>query len=176
MIGADASIFDFIQQADNHPTNLVISGNRIAGLVSLHDIQQLPVRAALFALITSLEMAMALAIEGTWLHSDDWIQKLSEGRQEKLREQIVSATKNDSFVSAIAFTQFSDKADLIRRSGLLSQSRKSLEISFRNIQGLRDNLAHANSYAATPEDAKKVCEIVLTIYKLKENILSTLGA
>lgn len=63
LIAADASIFDFIMQADRHPTNLVVSGSQIAGLVSLSDIQQLPVRAALFSAITSFEMAMALVIE-----------------------------------------------------------------------------------------------------------------
>ena len=59
VIGADASIIDFVTTADERQTRLVVSGDRVAGLVSLSDLQQLPVRAALFTLITRLEIAMA---------------------------------------------------------------------------------------------------------------------
>lgn len=151
VIGADASIFDFIQQADTHPTNLVISGNRVAGLVSLFDIQQLPVRAAIFALVTSFEMALALAIECRWPSPEDWLAMLSEGRQEKLKAEIEKSRRSDTFVSAIAFTQFADKADLVRKAGMLEGISCSLKVDLADIQSLRDNIAHANSYADTPE-------------------------
>ena len=67
VIGADASIIDFVKNADERATRLVVSGDRVAGLVSLSDLQQLPVRAALFTLITRLEMAMAERIETEWV-------------------------------------------------------------------------------------------------------------
>lgn len=174
VIGADASIFDFIRQADTHPTNLVVSGNRIAGLVSLYDIQQLPVRAALFALITSLEMAMAEAVKARWPRASDWMEGLSDGRRKKLAGLIAKARTDDSFVSEIAFTQFSDKADLIAKGKLLSGSRRALEREFGAIRDLRDKLAHANSYAHTPEAAKGVCEIVRSIYQLKEELFEAI--
>ena len=58
VIGADASIIDLVKTADQRQTGLVVSGDRVAGLVSLSDLQQLPVRAAQFTLITRLEIAM----------------------------------------------------------------------------------------------------------------------
>jgi hypothetical protein len=36
---------------------------------------------------------------------------------------------------------------------------------------LRDNLAHANSYADTPEAAKSVCRVVRCIYHIKDELL-----
>lgn len=47
LIGADASILDFVVQADSRPCRLVVSGAQIVGLVTLSDLQRLPVRAAL---------------------------------------------------------------------------------------------------------------------------------
>jgi CBS domain containing-hemolysin-like protein len=41
VIGADASIFDFVMKADTRPTRLVVSGHQVAGLISLSDLQQL---------------------------------------------------------------------------------------------------------------------------------------
>ena len=62
LIGADASILDFVIDADSKPCRLVLAGARIAGLISLSDLQRLPVRAALFVLITGFEIAMTEAI------------------------------------------------------------------------------------------------------------------
>jgi len=47
--GADASILDFVWDADTKPCRLVVSGSKIVGLASFHDLQKLPARAAPFA-------------------------------------------------------------------------------------------------------------------------------
>lgn len=175
IIGADASIFDFLVQADRHPTNLVISGNKVAGLVSLHDAQQLPVRAALFALITSLEMAMSYAIRKRWPDDSGWMSKMSDGRFMQMATQIDSSKEADSFVDALAFTQFSDKADLIRKSEILDDSRKKIEKAFKAVRNLRDKLAHANTYAQNEKQAKSVCATVRTVYQLKSALIEYLS-
>jgi NADH:ubiquinone oxidoreductase subunit E len=89
--------------------------------VSLSDLQQLPVRASLFALITSLEMAMALAITDRWSKAEDWMELLSSKRKAKLIEIIEEARKQDGFVSEIAFTQLHDKATMIRLVGVIAR-------------------------------------------------------
>jgi hypothetical protein len=46
LIGADASILTFVRNADRQKCRLVLSGLEISGLVSLSDLQRLPVWAA----------------------------------------------------------------------------------------------------------------------------------
>ena len=116
LIGADASILDFVIDADSKPCRLVLAGARIAGLVSLSDLQRLPVRAALFALITGLEIAMTEAIRRRYPTTADWMHHLSVGRRDALREQIEGSRRDDGFVDDLLFTQFCDKADIIRKS------------------------------------------------------------
>jgi hypothetical protein len=70
LIGADASIIAFVRNADHQRCRLVISGPEISGLVSLSDLQRLPVRAALFAMVTQLEMIMASCIRSEFGNSD----------------------------------------------------------------------------------------------------------
>ncbi|WP_417484567.1 hypothetical protein [Maricaulis salignorans] len=174
VIGADASIFDFIMQADKQPTNLVISGNQVGGLVSLSDMQLLPVRVALFALVTSLEMAMALAVERFWPDPDGWLSKISAKRREKIEADIEAAKKAGGFVSEIAFTQISDKASILRKGKVFTNSSSRLKSQFNEIRDLRDSLAHANRYADTPSNAERVCGTVRSIYELKEELLKAL--
>lgn len=172
VIGANAGIFDFVRSADQFATKLVVSGSGVAGLISLSDIQQLPVRAALFSLITSLEMAMAMAIQRKWPEARLWLPCLSEGRQQKVRDEIAKAKKLDGFLSELSFTQFSDKADLVRKAGVLPIADLQAKRSLGMIRDLRDQIAHANGYADTPEEAKKVCRIVRAIYQLKEELIA----
>jgi hypothetical protein len=172
LIAADASIFDFIMQADRHPTNLVVSGNQIAGLVSLSDIQQLPVRAALFSAITSFEMAMAMAIETRWQDTNEWIAKLPEDRQKRLQAELEKSREGDTALAEIAYTQFCDKKTLVINGGVFSSGKKKLNTSLGRIERLRNDLAHSNEYASSSEKAKKVCQTVSDLYDLKTTLLN----
>ena len=44
----------------------------------------------------------------------------------------------------------------------------------KEIEDLRDKLAHANDYAATPAAARRVCTIVRDLFKLREEIETTI--
>ena len=84
LIGADASILDFMMMADRQRCRLVVLESEISGLVSLSDLQRLPVRAALFALITQSEIKMADAIRrecrDPHKEFDTWMDRLSVDR------------------------------------------------------------------------------------------------
>lgn len=173
VIGADASIIDFVKTADERPTRLVVSGDRVAGLVSLSDLQQLPVRAALFTLITRLEMTMANRIEQEWDADDDatgWLELLSEDRGACIQTAIVRAKKEDGFVSEISFSQLADKATIIRKKRLIPGTTTSLKRDFNAIVRLRNDIAHANYYAETPLAARNVCAAVRTILRVEEGL------
>ena len=113
LIGADASILDFIIDADTRPCRLVLAGPSISGLVSLSDLQRLPVRAALFALITGFEITMAEAIRGKFAEDADWIVCLNDGRKDLIQKEIEKSKQDDGFVDALLFTQFCDKKAIV---------------------------------------------------------------
>ena len=166
LIGADTSILNFVMDADEMPCRLVISGARIVGLVSLSDLQKLPVRAALFALITGFEIAMFEAIKRECPNDDDWKRYLSDGRRDKINEEIEQSHQGDGFVNELLFSQFCDKSEILLKGFQLPRSKTSL----RGIQKLRDSLAHANEYAASPEQARNVCAVVRNLLALREKI------
>jgi hypothetical protein len=170
LIGADASILDFIRTADERPCRLAVSGAGIVGLVSLSDLQKLPVRAALFALVTGLEITMSEAIRRHFQHEDGWLTYLNEGRRQKIKIEIAKARTDDGFVDNLLFTQFCDKADIIAKSFALLSDKTAFRTHLKEIQDLRDNLAHANEYAASPEQARRTCAIVRTLLDLREQI------
>ena len=116
LIGADASILDFVLDADQRPCRLVISGSKIVGLVSISDLQRLPVRAALFALITGFEMTMANFIRQRHSEESDWLKCLAAKRRQKIEDEKSEAKADDSYVDTLLFTQFYDKKEIVNYS------------------------------------------------------------
>ncbi|MBR0794013.1 hypothetical protein JQ615_01275 [Bradyrhizobium jicamae] len=159
LLGADASILEFVLDADEKPCRLVISGTKVVGLVSLSDLQRLPVRAALFALITGLEMTMADLIRTRHAKSEEWMRFLTASRQAKIEEEYEKANCEDGYVDTLLFTQFCDKRDIIIQN-LPEPERTSLRAALGRIESLRNGVAHANEYASTPTQAKNVCKVI----------------
>ena len=174
LIGADTSILDFIKEADRHPCRLVVSGTRIVGLVTLSDLQKLPVRASLFALITGLEIAMSEAIKKEFSNGAGWLEHLTDSRQRKIEEESKNSEQADGHVDKLLFTQLGDKAKILTKLSCFSCSKSELHRRLEAIKHLRDKLAHANEYAATPPEAREVCATVRSLLELREEIRTTI--
>jgi hypothetical protein len=160
LIGADASIISFLRDADRHSCRLVISRREITGLVSLSDLQRLPVRAALFAMVTYLEMTMAAVVRRESDNAEHWLARLSDERRTRIRGEIAKAKSGDAFVDSLLFTQFADKVTILKRSVSFLPVKSDFKKAMSRIEALRNNLAHSNDYAATRETAAGVCEAV----------------
>ena len=97
LIGSNASILDFVKTGVEHPTRLVVSGSEIVGLVCMADLHKLPVRAALFSVVTALEMAMADCVDNAWqVRPSDWLDLLSPARRNEVTDRIANARRNDT--------------------------------------------------------------------------------
>ncbi|MET4200737.1 hypothetical protein [Bradyrhizobium sp. LA6.12] len=175
LLGADASILDFVLDADEKQCRLVISGTKVVGLVSLSDLQRLPVRAALFALITGLEMTMADLIRTRHPKSEDWMRFLTNGRQAKIEEERKKAKSDDGYVDTLLFTQFCDKRDILTQK-LPEPERSALSAALERIESLRNSIAHANEYASAPAQAKNVCKIAREMLHLTDQFQDQLSA
>lgn len=164
LIGADASVLTFIRDADRHPFRFIVSGREINGLVSISDLQRLPVRAALFAIVTQLEMTMVEIVRCWFPEPEDWMRLLSQGRAQKVREKVKRAKADDTLVDQLLYTEFCDKVTIINQawpsSVTGSLDKQSFQQNMKDIQSLRDNLAHVNNYAATRDLAKQLCACV----------------
>ncbi len=115
LIGADASILTFVRGADDHRCCLIVAGRTINGLVSISDLQKLPVRAALFAMVTHFEIVMAASIREEFEQTEQAILRLSPERQARVNEKCARAKKQEAFIDALLYTDFSDKVTIIKK-------------------------------------------------------------
>jgi hypothetical protein len=161
LIGADAPIIEFILDAGERDCRLLVSGKSISGLVTLSDLQSLPVRAALFALVTRLEIVMTEWIKREFSQDGDaWLKRLSEGRRERVRAEIRAAKRSDTFVDELLCTYFGDKVGIVGKSPSLPGNRKEFASAMSAAIKLRNAVAHAHNYASSRASALQVCSTV----------------
>ena len=165
LIGAKASILDYTKNGHEKPVRLVVSEAGVDGLVTLADLQKPAARVALFSVVTGFEITMSAVIR-TRFPCDRWTQYLSCERRRKLDKQIEAAQSedDDDFVESLLFTQFCDKMDILVKSKAFEPHFSNSEAlrGLKEIEALRNGLAHANDYATS-----KICGVVMTLLDLR---------
>ncbi len=164
LISADAGILSYIQSIDRSPCRLVVSGSTVNAIVTLSDLQKLSVRPAIFLLITHLELLIAEWIRRRCQSGEDWLTRLSEGRQEKVNDKWEDLKTNNLAIDKLTATEFGDKVDLLLKLRPCDGKKKARR-ELKRVEKLRDSVAHAGDYALTQENAEKTVETVLTAQK-----------
>ena len=180
LIGEDATILDFIMRVRRKPL-LVVAGERIQGLVACPTFRNLPVRAAIFALLTGFELTMYEAIKE--LLGDDGWQEHLECRLKMAEDTYADRTGNNSEVDLLLCTQFCDKSTILRKHlsfGAQAElpmltSKGKFESAVKKIEELRNSVAHANSYAMCWGKVEKLKQTVKTLIDLREYLAGLQG-
>lgn len=162
LISSNSGILSYIERASAHPCQLVLHDGRLDGLVTLSDLQKLPVRPALFLLVTHVELLMARWIRGKGLPEEELLSKLCEERRAKTKREWNRLRNNNLAVDRLTATQFRDKRDLLLELGFVAnKKRKVAKKELNDIeQLLRNPLAHAGDFAL---DEEKALEVVRTV-------------
>lgn len=161
LISAEAGLLTFISHADRHPCRLVIKGSRIAGIVTISDLQKLAVRPVLFVLVTHVELLLLEVLRRRFRGTDDWVSALNPERCGKVENKWRKLRNGNMAIDRLSATEFGDKVDVLLRVFALDdiqqgQARRELVM----IEELRNSVAHAGDYALTPTNALKTVETV----------------
>ena len=174
LIGRDGTILDFLREVHDRPYRLVVSGNGISGLVTWSDLQKLPVRAALFGLITGLEMEMSHAIRREYPLPDvpkpAWMAHVTHGL-ENLCKRIKKSKQADSEVDALLHTNLGQKATILDAINCPKPwADTAYRDEFREIKQLRNEVAHAMDYATSLEEANHVGRVVRNLFRIRGEV------
>jgi hypothetical protein len=124
----------------------------VAGVITRRDLQKPPLRMWLFGAITILDLNMTNAIES--LHpADSWRDRISQGRLDKALALRAERQRCGADCRLVDCLQIKDKADILVRdstnlSALGFSSRREAERFSRDIEALRNHLAHAQELEA----------------------------
>lgn len=124
----------------------VLRRGHVWGIVTKGDLQKAPIRMWLFGVFSLLEMQFLRLIRGCY-PDDSWQILISSGRLQNARCLFKKRRRGNEAIDLADCLQFADKRTIVLkneqlRSALGLQSRDSGEKSLKQLEHLRDRLAH----------------------------------
>ena len=153
LISAETSLLHFVWTANQQPRRLVLEGTEIRGIVTLSDIQKLPVRMALFSLFIHFELLLTEHLRQK-VGNKDPLSFLSEVRANLVRgkwQQFIASNMDQDIFSAM---DLCDKREVAQAMKVLGKSNNLIKSEIWDIERyLRNPIAHGAEYAENREAA-----------------------
>lgn len=148
-----ANLIDVVKSLAINQQCFVTILDRVGAIITLTDLEKSPMRMFLFGLITLGEMLMTEIIRSRY--SDDlWQSLLSEQRLTKARQLKEERARRGQYVDLIDCLQYGDKGWIISydeeiRRALGQESRREARKAIKQMETLRNNLAHTQEIIPT---------------------------
>jgi hypothetical protein len=167
LISEESGVLEFLLKANSSPARLVLSGDEIKGIVTIADLQKLPVRTAVFAMIMHLELLMTGVLRSLYAEKDDIFNLIpSATRRADLRKKYQELIKSDMCIDQFGALYFCDKRDLLcTQNKYFESSKNRIRSDLKSIEKARNSLAHGGDYTLT---RKTTNEFICAARRCKE--------
>ena len=152
-----APLLEVVKILASAPRVFVTAFGQPAGIVTRDDVQKPAVRMWLFGMVTMIELRYTRLIRET-CPDESWRQYLSEGRLKKAEEFMAERRRRQRSADLLDCLQLSDKGQIVARDERIRgrtifASRRQAEDGIKMLEGLRNNLAHAQDIVTSDWDA-----------------------
>ncbi len=129
----------------------------VTSVVHRRDLEKPPMRMWLFGIVSLLEMNVTWAVQELF-PEDAWTRVLAPARVEKARSLRAERERRGQYADLLSCLQFSDKLSLLvkeqrHRDLLQVRSRREARKRIKQLESLRNNLAHAQPVVEDNWDA-----------------------
>ncbi len=157
LIASSAPIFDFIDRAENQHCCYIVSRSGISGMVTISDLQKLPVQLALFGLIIQFEHLVGKKLRECLKDAEALFISVLEHLEPNEKTRAEGMKRNsktpDLFVDWITPLFLVSKLKVLKK--LNFQAIRDWNVT-DSINKLRNDIAHGNGYAQTSELVNKL--------------------
>jgi hypothetical protein len=154
-MAADASLLGYLEIADSRKFAFLVRESQIVGIVTLSDIQKLPVYCVLFSLLISVEMLLMECIRAACHDDPDkWMAYLDTGAKDKIEWYWRQAQqKNIALLDKLSCASFWNEMIAAQGLGLVTEDEFA---TLEGLKELRDSTAHGKEIAFTPDRALEI--------------------
>jgi hypothetical protein len=153
-MAADASLLGYLEIADSRQFAFIVSENQIVGIVTLSDIQKLPVYCVLFSLLMSVEMLLVECIRAA--SNDDpnrWMDHLGPKTKVTIEEHWIQAQKENIGIDRLSCASFGNELSAAQGLGLLAPDEIA---TLKRLKKLRNDVFHGKEIGLIPDRALEI--------------------
>jgi CBS domain-containing protein len=174
VVTGDLGLADTLDLLGHREFVFVIEGNEVVGLITLSDLQRIPVGMAVLAIILATELGLNELIArryGEW----GFLAHLSEDRRRQVLERHEELRRRNLETSPIDALMLEERLTLVGkvqrfRRELGFPSRKRYESWTEELKRLRNALAHGNTLLDHQPDARRALELVGRVRSFAEAV------
>lgn len=164
-----ANLIEVVKSLSINKQCFVTVLNRVGAIISLRDLEKPPMRMFLFGLITLNEMMMTEIIRGRY-PDDSWQDCISAQRLSKAKQLQKERLRRGQKVDLVDCLQYGDKGwilsyDADMRNAFGQESRRAARKAIKEMEDLRNNLAHTQEIIPTGWQ-----RIVIACSRLEDNL------
>ncbi len=144
-----ANLLDVVQSLAINSRCFVAILDRVGAIITLSDLEKPPMRMFLFGIITMAEMLMTEILRHRY-GDGSWRSLLSEQRLAKAGQLQEERSRRGQTIDLVDCLQFGDKGWILSydediRLALGQESRRSMRKAIKELETLRNNLAHTQA-------------------------------
>jgi hypothetical protein len=159
-MSAEAPLMAFVETADHQPFRLLVEEGRVVGLVTLSDLQRLPVYSLLFSLLIAVEaLLMDWIRKACAAEPDAWTKHLHPRRRGAVEADWRRAAEANLGIDRLSCASFGDEIAAAHALGLFAAD-PGRHAQLKELHELRNRVYHAMEFAPTPALALQVPERV----------------
>jgi hypothetical protein len=150
-MASNASLLSFLESVDRQRFRLLVDHDDVAGLVTLSDIQKLPVYAVLFSLVIAIEMLLLEWIRKTCRGDDAaWLAHLTRTQRGIIEGHWKKAVEKNVAIDRLSCASFGQEITAAAGLGLFRDANDWAD-KVQALEELRHQVCHAVAFAPTPE-------------------------
>lgn len=155
-MAADAPLLAFVESADTGRFRLLLDGSEVSGLVTLSDLQKLPVYALLFGLLMAVEMLLRQWLRRTCGSTPDcWLDHVSDRERKRVEGRWNGARRHNVSIDRLACACLAQEIDAAARLGLFAAADPARD-QMEALKTLRNKVCHGQDIGPTASDALKL--------------------
>ncbi len=174
-MAADAPLIAFVEDADRQRFRLLLSGNEIIGLVTLSDLQKLPVYALIFGMVIAAELLLMDSIRQKCRQNPDhWLTYLSKHQRDRIERYWEQAVGHNTAIDRVSYASLTDEIRVALHLGMFERNGV-IHQQLQDLVPLRNKVCHAMEVAPNPEQAMRISASVRDALSLIRQLQSLSG-
>lgn len=152
-MAARAPLIAFLESADHQRFRLLVEDREVSGMVTLSDVQKLPVYSVIFSLLIVVEMLLIDWIRAACaVNKNQWLDYLDGSQRGIIETHWKNAVKNNVAIDRLSCASFGQEIRAARGLGLFKDHEERHK-SLKALEALRHKVCHAAEFAPTAEQA-----------------------
>jgi hypothetical protein len=165
-MASDAGLLSFVENADSRRFAFLVHENRIEGIVTLADIQKLPVYCVLYSILMSVEMLLMELIRRACKDDPDkWMTYLNREARKKIEDYWEQAKQKNVALDRLSCASFGNELVASKEMGVVSTADGAV---LEQLNELRDLVCHGKEIALSPARALQIPALVRGALKIQD--------